>query len=227
MRESLHCLLGELGLPLGALRVALVHSSRASEEGLESNERLEFLGDAVLGLTVADILYRSFPDRDEGELSRIRGVAVSRPVLAELAQRLSLGDHLLLGKGEEESGGRNRPSILAAALEAVFGVVFLELGYAEALALTKRLLGPQIQRLAEERSRDYKTLLQELGQQRFGTPPSYETVKSEGPAHEPVFTVAAELGGVKVLGRGRSKKEAEGAAAKRLYLHLTEQETQG
>jgi len=207
------------------VKAALTHASYANETGEgEANERLEFLGDAVLDLALADILYHRFPERDEGELSKIRAVVVSRPVLAEVARRLELGPLLLLGKGEEQAGGRERPSILAAALEALFGVVFLHLGYATARELAERLLGEEIERYAAERSPDYKSLLQELGQRRYGALPAYNLIESEGPEHKKVFTVSVELGGSKALGRGRSKKEAEQAAAKRLYLRLEEDE---
>ncbi|MCR4392545.1 MAG: ribonuclease III [Candidatus Acetothermia bacterium] len=219
-------LLEKLGLviPEDALRVALTHSSYAGELplGQESNERLEFLGDAVLDLAVADLLFRAFPERDEGELSKLRAVVVSQPVLAKVAEDLGLGPYLLLGKGEEESGGRRRPSVLASALEAVVGVAFLHLGYAPARALVERLLGEEVQRYAGERPPDYKSLLQELAQARFGTLPNYELLQSEGPEHKKVFTVAATLAGVSASGRGRSKKEAEQAAAKRLYLRFLE-----
>jgi len=225
--EKLRLLVERLGteVPEELVRAALTHASYANETGEgEANERLEFLGDAVLDLALADILYHRFPERDEGELSKIRAVVVSRPVLAEVARRLELGPLLLLGKGEEQAGGRERPSILAAALEALFGVVFLHLGYATARELAERLLGEEIERYAAERSPDYKSLLQELGQRRYGALPAYNLVESEGPEHKKVFTVSVELGGSKALGRGRSKKEAEQAAAKRLYLRLEEDE---
>jgi len=225
-REKLSALLERLGvkIPLPLARTALTHSSYANEAGGEDNERLEFLGDAVLDLALADFLYHRFPERDEGELSKIRAVVVSRPVLAQAASRLGLGAHLLLGKGEELAGGRKRPSILAAALEALFGAVFLSHGYEKARELAERLLGQEAERYAAERSPDYKSLLQELGQRRYGALPAYNLVDSEGPEHEKVFTVSVELGGSKALGRGRSKKEAEQAAAKRLYLDLEERE---
>ena len=221
-------LLSKLGvrLPEGLLRQALTHSSYANETGEgEANERLEFLGDAVLDLALADILFQRYPDRDEGELSKIRAVVVSRPVLAQAARRLGLGEHLRLGKGEEGAGGRDRPSILAAALEALLGAVFLTHGYPQARELVDNLLGNEIERYAAERSQDYKSLLQQLGQRRFGTLPAYSLVEQEGPEHDKVFTVAVELGGSQAVGRGRSKKEAEQAAAKRLYLRLEEEDT--
>lgn len=226
-REGIEGLLARLGVPLPPelAQLALTHSSYANEVGDgESNERLEFLGDAVLDLALADILYRRYPDRDEGELSKIRAVVVSRPVLAQAARGLGLGALLRLGKGEEGAGGRDRPSILAAALEALLGAVFLAYGYPRTRRLVVELLGNEIERYAAERSPDYKSLLQELGQRRFGSLPAYSLVEQEGPEHEKVFTVAVELGGSKAVGRGRSKKEAEQAAAKRLYLDLEEED---
>ncbi len=221
--QALIRLLNELGVRAAeeALRPALVHASLLSEHPeLESNERLEFLGDSVLELAVAEHLYRVFPDKDEGSLSKLRGVVVSRPALAEIATALDVGAHLMLGRGEEQSGGRARSSILAAALEALIGVVFLHWGYAVARDLVVRLVGDEIARVGEVRSEDYKSLLQELGHRRFRTVPVYRMMEAEGPEHRKVFTIEAELGGIQVLGRGRSKKEAEQAAAKRLYLRL-------
>ncbi|MGC9530607.1 MAG: ribonuclease III [Candidatus Bipolaricaulaceae bacterium] len=213
----------QVDLPPQAIRPALVHASYANQVGeLESNERLEFLGDAVLDLAVADIVYRRHPDWDEGELSKLRAVVVSRPALAEVARDIGLGELLLLSKGELAAGGRQRPSNLSAALEAVVGTVFLHSGYAEARELALRLLGDHIDRHARSRLRDYKSLLQELGQGRFGRLPAYEVVVAEGPEHRRTFTVRAALGGEEAVGRGRSKKEAEQAAAKRLYLQLAD-----
>jgi len=216
-------LLSRLGVvvPEDVLRLALTHDSYANEYGGESNERLEFLGDAVLDLAVADALFHLFPDRDEGELSKLRAVAVSRPVLAEVAARLNLGDLLLLGKGAAEGGARTRPSVLAAALEAVVGATFLHHGYGAARALAETLLGPQLSANAGH-SPDHKSLLQELGQAQFGMLPQYEVVTAEGLEHQKVFAVRVSLPPGHAVGRGRSKKEAEQAAAKRLYIRLTE-----
>lgn len=230
MPQALIRLLSALGVEAteAILRPALIHASVLSEHpDLESNERLEFLGDSVLELAVAEYLYRVFPDKDEGSLSKLRGVVVSRPALAEIARGLDVGSHLRLGRGEEQSGGRSRSSILAAALEAIIGVVFLQWGFDVARDLVVRLVGDEIARAGEERSEDYKSLLQELGHRRFRTVPVYRLLESEGPEHRKVFTVEADLGGVQVLGRGRSKKEAEQAAAKRLYLRLEEEEEEG
>lgn len=209
-----------LGLPDDLLRASLTHDSYANEHGGESNERLEFLGDAVLDLAVADILFRIHPDRDEGELSRLRAVTVSRPVLAEVAAGLELGELLFLGKGADEGGARGRPSVLAGALEAVVGAVFLCHGYPAARALAEELLGPRIVAHGTDGAPDYKSLLQELGQTRFGELPHYEVVSTEGPEHKKVFAVRVSLPAGEAVGRGRSKKEAEQAAAKRLYVRL-------
>lgn len=219
-------LLPSLGLPPELLRQALTHASYAHESGLPSNERLEFLGDAVLSLTVTDILFRRFPEREEGELTKIRAVVVSRPVLAEVAHKLGLGHVLLLGRGAEEAGARERPSVLAAALEALVGAVFLAHGFAAARELAEELLAEEIARYAQQVP-DYKSLLQELVQERFGGLPEYRVVAEDGPEHKKVFTVEVAVGGRSALGRGRSKKEAEQAAAKRLYLSLATPETMG
>ncbi len=219
----LAALLSQVGLevPTDLLRLALTHDSYAHEHGGESNERLEFLGDAVLDLAVADILFHRFPDRDEGELSKLRAVAVSQPVLAEVAAGLALGELLLLGRGADEGGARTRPSVLASALEAVVGAVYLHHGYRATRALAEALLGPQLV-AAGAHPPDYKSLLQELGQAKFGTLPQYEVIATEGPEHKKVFAVRVSLPAGEAVGRGRSKKEAEGAAAKRLYLQLGE-----
>ncbi len=220
--QDISPLIAALGTDLSADEIlpALFHASYANEKGLESNERLEFLGDAVLDLCVAEILFRRFPDRDEGELTKLRAVLVSRPVLAEIAKELDLGRYLRLSPGAEELGVRERPSVLAAALEAVIGAVFLKLGYGPTRDLVERLYGERISQIAARRPEDYKSLLQELGQKRFGELPRYRVLEAEGPEHEKVFTVEASLGGESAVGRGRNLKEAEQAAAKRLYLRL-------
>lgn len=221
--SPLPALLARLGLdlPEEVLRTALTHDSYANEFGGESNERLEFLGDAVLDLAIADTVFGLFPNRDEGDLSRLRAIVVSRPVLAERAAEAGLGRLLLLGRGAEEGGARTRPSVLAAALEALVGAVFLHHGYLGARRLTEALLGPRLIAEDQEATGDYKSLLQELGLARFGVLPQYEVVTAEGPEHKKVFAVRVSLPGGQTTGRGRSKKEAEQAAAKRLYVRLT------
>lgn len=204
---------------LRLLRAALYHSSYANEhraQSVSSNERLEFLGDAVLGFVSADYLYGKHPDLPEGELTRIRAALVCEDSLHEVAQRLHLGDFLMLGKGEESGGGRHRPSILADAVEAVLAAVYLDGGIDEARALVHRiLLEKEPEQVVESRRRDCKTELQELVQRKPNQELRYELVSESGPDHAKVFTVAVMLNGQVVgLGSGHSKKEAEQAAAR-------------
>ncbi len=204
---------------LRLLRAALYHSSYANEhraQSVSSNERLEFLGDAVLGFVSADYLYRKHPDLPEGELTRIRAALVCEDSLHEVAQRLHLGDFLMLGKGEESGGGRQRPSILADAVEAVLAAVYLDGGIDEARALVHRiLLEKEPEQVVESRRRDCKTELQELVQRKPNQELRYELVSESGPDHAKVFTVAVMLNGQVVgLGSGHSKKEAEQSAAR-------------
>jgi ribonuclease-3 len=203
---------------------ALTHRSYAFERGLPvTNERLEFLGDAVLGLVVTDLVYRAFPDRSEGELAKLRAAMVNMTMLAEVARQLGLGEALLLGKGEEQSGGRDKASILADALEAVLGAVYIDLGLKHAAALIERLFWPRIAAYVRgEGERDYKTILQELAAQDVGRLPEYR-VGERGPDHEKEFTATVFLAG-RELGRGvgRSKKEAEQRAARQAFDRLAQ-----
>ncbi len=193
-----------------------MHGSYAHEEshrGQESYERLEFLGDAVLNLVVSDHLYRRFPMAREGELARMRARLVSEPTLAEIARGLELGRYILLGKGEERSGGRDRPSLLADALEAVVGAVYVDAGYGVAHAVVSRWIGPLLERLEEMRG-DFKGQLQEVIQRRERVVPQYRITSTQGPDHAKEFVAVVEVSG-RILGqgRGKSKKEAEQAAA--------------
>ncbi len=220
--EDLHVLEQRLGYvfqDLRLLRGALYHSSYANEhraQSISSNERLEFLGDAVLGFVSADYLYRKHPDLPEGELTRIRAALVCEDSLHEVAQRLHLGDFLMLGKGEESGGGRHRPSILADAVEAVLAAVFLDGGIDKARGLIYRiLLEKEPEQAVESRRRDCKTELQELVQRKPNQELHYALVSESGPDHAKEFTVAVTLNGQVVgLGVGRSKKEAEQSAAR-------------
>ena len=201
------------------LRGALYHSSYANEhrnENIVSNERLEFLGDAVLGFVSAEFLYSRFPHAPEGELTRIRAALVREESLFEVAQALQLGECLMLGKGEESGGGRQRPSILADCTEAVFAAVYLDGGMDCARDLIHRvLLSKGDITVAESRRRDYKTELQELVQRKPHQVLRYELVGQSGPDHAKVFTVAVLLNGDPVgEGSGHSKKEAEQSAAR-------------
>ena len=201
------------------LEAALYHSSYANEHrgsGVQSNERLEFLGDSVLGMVTADYLYRKHPNLPEGDLTRIRAALVCEESLHEVAQSLELGSYLKLGRGEESGGGRQRPSILADATESVFAAVYLDGGVEEARSLIHRvLLDKEREEVVEERRRDYKTALQELVQRQVGQELTYRMVGEQGPDHAKVFQAEVQLNGMPVGdGFGRSKKEAEQAAAK-------------
>lgn len=210
------------------LRGALYHSSYANEhrnENIVSNERLEFLGDAVLGFVSAEFLYSRFPNAPEGELTRIRAALVREESLFEVAQALQLGECLMLGKGEESGGGRQRPSILADCTEAVFAAVYLDGGMDCARDLIHRvLLSKGDIEVAESRRRDYKTELQELVQRKPHQVLRYELIGQSGPDHAKVFTVAVLLNGDPIgEGSGHSKKEAEQASARAALEKLTEE----
>ena len=207
------------------LSEALRHSSYANEhrgESAVSNERLEFLGDSVLGFVTAEFLFQSHPDAPEGDLTRIRARLVCEESLYEVAQRLNLGQYLCLGHGEESGGGRERPSILADATEAVIAAVYLDGGIEPAAALIHRMLldGAAEERFVEQR-RDYKTALQELVQRTPNHALRYRLTGESGPDHAKVFTVAVMLDDeVAGTGNGRSKKEAEQSAARAALEHL-------
>ncbi len=200
------------------LSEALNHSSYANEHrsaNVRSNERLEFLGDSVLGFVTAEFLFARHPDLPEGDLTRIRAALVCEQSLHEVAQKLELGRYLKLGRGEEGGGGRQRPSILADATEAVFAAVYLDGGIAEVSALIHRvLLDTEKEEAVEERRRDYKTALQELVQRQSGQELFYRMIGASGPDHCKVFEAEVCLNGKRVgTGTGHSKKEAEQAAA--------------
>lgn len=208
-----------------ALReAALTHRSYAFERGLTvTNERLEFLGDSVLGLVVTDMAYAEFPGMPEGALAKLRAAIVNMGALADVARSLHLGEIVLLGKGEEQSGGRDKSSILADALEAVFGAVYLDRGLAVATELIERLFRPRMQAYVRgEGDRDYKTILQELASQAFRSMPDYR-LQERGPDHQKEFTATVHLGGEPMgTGIGRSKKEAEQRAAEEAYARISE-----
>ena len=215
-----------LGVTFGdaALReAALTHRSFAFERGLAvTNERLEFLGDSVLGLVVTDMAYTTFPDLPEGQLAKLRAAVVNMTALADVARSLDLGSVILLGKGEEQSGGRGKSSILADALEAVFGAVYLDLGLDVARALIERLFRPRLEAYVRgEGERDYKTILQELASQQLHAMPEYR-LQDRGPDHEKEFTAVVYLGGEPFgSGTGRSKKEAEQEAAREAFARMS------
>ena len=204
------------------LENALTHSSCANESRgkLQSNERLEFLGDSILGMVVADHLYRNHPDLPEGELTRTRAALVCEESLVEVAAELNLGEYLRLGKGEESGGGRKRPSIQADAVEAVLAAVYLDGGIGSARKIIQRyILCREIEGLNS--SRDYKTALQELVQRESGQVLKYRLTGEEGPDHDKRFFVEVDLNGTPVgSGKGHSKKEAEQMAAKAAIAKL-------
>ena len=217
--ESLEKKLGYTFRNKALLSEALNHSSYANEhrgQGLESNERLEFLGDSVLGFVTAEFLFLRHPDLPEGDLTRIRAALVCEESLHEVAQGLGLGDHLKLGRGEEAGGGRTRASILADATEAVFAAVYLDGGIEAASALIHRvLLDCQREEVVEEKRKDYKTALQELVQRQPDQELVYRMAGESGPDHNKTFLAEVLLNGAVVgAGEGHSKKEAEQSAAR-------------
>lgn len=215
LEEQLGCCFEEIGL----LDHALTHRSFVNENPslpCRDNERLEFLGDAVLELAVSDILMRKFPDYNEGQLSKLRASIVNEQPLAELARRFRLGEFLLLGRGEETSGGRLKPSLLANAFESVLAAIYLDGGFDRTAAFIGQLVEP----LIEEGEitvvyRDYKTAVQEMIQTRFREAPRYVLVSETGPDHEKCFETSLVVGErVIATGKGKSKKEAEQQAAR-------------
>ena len=199
------------------LQNALTHSSYANERwhnSLMSNERLEFLGDSILGMLVAEYLYKNFPDRPEGELTRMRADMVCEKTLAAVANRISLGKHLLLGNGEEQGGGRSRDSILADAVESVIAASFLDGGMAAAQQFIQKFILVEVP-VTRLNNADYKTALQELVQQKKNQALSYTLVGESGPDHDKRFEVEVKLNGKVVgVGSGSSKKRAEQDAAR-------------
>ena len=200
------------------LEQALVHRSYLNENPdfpLSSNERLEFLGDALLGLVVAEKLYMYSPALSEGEMTRLRSALVCQDSLASLASSLQLGDYLYLGKGEEKSGGRQRQSNLACTLEALIGAIFVDQGFVVARNSIQKLLEKEFQKVTYEGIiPDGKSTLQELAQAKLQVTPVYRTIEATGPDHDKEFTVEVTVGGTAVgRGRGKSKHLAEEAAA--------------
>ena len=204
---------------LSLLEQALVHSSYINERpgfAPTSNERLEFLGDAILGFIVAEELYQRFPQFSEGEMTKLRSSLVCRDALSRIARAISLGNYLYLGKGEEASGGQRKPANLAGALEAVIAAIFLDQGSITTRDFVLRSLDKELDRvLSQGVEADYKSQLQELIQSRQQQTPTYNVIEAGGPDHDRTFTVEVRLGDT-VLGRGsgKSKKVAEAEAAR-------------
>ena len=204
----------------GLLEHAMTHTSRANEDvsgGVVDNESLEFLGDAVLGFVVADLLFREFPDCDEGEKSKMKAMLVSTATLARVAERLGLGDHLLLGRGEEKTGGRRKQALLADGCEALIAAMYLDGGIEQARAFIVRELGGFIEDLRRDgvSAQDYKSTLQELVQGRNRPLPEYRVIGAAGPDHQKLFDVEVLVAGESLArATGPSKKEAEQEAAR-------------
>ncbi len=216
---ALEARLGHRFADVELLRTALTHRShvyRSGQERLQSNERLEFLGDSVLGLIVNEYLFRSFPERSEGELTKIKSLIVSRAVLGRSAESLGLGAYLILAPGEVDAGGRRRASILSDAYEAVLGAMYLDGGLEPVRAfVSSELLESLDETLADHRLANYKSQLQEKIQAHLKTPPRYKVSATSGPDHAKKFVVEVLVRG-RVLGRGegKSKKVAEQRAAR-------------
>ncbi len=206
------------------LERALTHKSYANENKVPyHNERMEFLGDAVLSLVVSEYLMKTCPDSSEGDLSRLRAAVVSEPSLAAIAREIKLGNHILLGKGEEQTGGREKVSLLADCLEALIASVYLDGGLSGAEELVTLLFEERIKKTCTAGGTlDYKTELQELCQERLRQLPEYRIVSESGPDHQKQFEVEAWIKG-RLYGRGtgRSKKEAEQRAAKEALERFT------
>jgi ribonuclease-3 len=212
---------------LELLNLSFMHRSISNESDYKlNNEKLEFLGDAVLGAITATLLYARLGGRSEGELAKIKAVVVSEDVLAGIARELQIDTLLLLGKGEENSGGRTKKAILADALEALIGALYLDSGYETVFPFVSRFIDPEISRVLENRHyRDYKSLLQELCQRRFRSYPVYRLQKRSGPEHERLFWMEVAISGeVYGPGVGRSKKAAEQEAARMAFEVLKDEQ---
>ena len=199
------------------LEEALRHSSFANESAdpsLNDNERLEFLGDAVLSLVIGDLLMQRFPDVREGDLSRMRANLVNETQLAKMARDIDLGTYLQLGKGEQQTGGQKKNSILAGSYEALTAAVYLDGGFAESIDFISRHFLPLIDKLQKSTNQlDFKSKLQEVVQTRQGSMPEYRVVREEGPDHDKTFWVSLQVAEFESLGSGKSKKAAEQEAA--------------
>ncbi len=204
---------------------ALTHRSFVNENsslGCNDNERLEFLGDAILGLCLSDLLVRKFPDYAEGQLSKLRAYVINEQSLAALARNLHIGDYLLLGKGEENSGGRTKASILSNAFEAVVAAIYFDCGLEKAYKFLKNIFEPLVEQgMKSFVYKDYKTAIQEICQNRFKETPRYMLINEVGPDHNKVFEVSLCVAGmITTTGMGKSKREAEQRAAQRALEEL-------
>lgn len=216
---------------LTLLDCAFTHKSYVDDQGVRgrNNERLEFIGDAVIDLIIRDYSLHRYPERSEGELSKLRSAVASEATLARIARHMEIGNYLLMGKGEESSGGRAKRSLLANAFEALAAAVYLDAGFNKTYKVMISSLRPDIERLSlGGNQRDYKSKLQEHTQNRLGCVPHYEVVSEDGPDHDKTFEVQLVIEGRKIgSGRGKSKKVAEQRAAREALTHLLETEKEG
>jgi ribonuclease-3 len=209
------------------LNQALTHKSYVHEqrESVQHNERLEFLGDAVLGLIISDYCYTTFAQMAEGELSKLRASLVNEGNLARVGRRLDLGAYLLIGRGEELTGGRAKASLLADTLEAVLAAIYLDSSLHDVYQVVLRCFHEELATVLYEGHKDYKSELQEYTQEKFGCVPTYVVVREHGPDHEKVFEVELAIRGrLQGIGMGKSRKEAEQTAARKVLESLIEQE---
>jgi len=210
---------------LELLNLGFSHRSYANEQadGTDSNERLEFFGDSVIGLVVSEYLLTALPDKNEGDMAKIKSFVVSEDTLAGIAMRLRLDNFILIGKGEEYSGGRSKKALLADAMEAIIGAYYLDSGFKAARTFVRALFVPEIEKVLEDRHRkDYKTLLQEYVQKKFRSYPRYRVVERKGPDHNRVFWIEVSVNNRTYgPGSGGNKKEAEQAAASLAYRALS------
>jgi len=213
------------------LNLAFSHRSFANEQGgaVDNNEKLEFFGDSVLGLVVSEYLLEVIPDRTEGDMAKVKSFVVSEDSLEGIARALRLDNFILIGRGEEYSGGRSKKAILADALEAIIGAYYLDSGFAAAQRFVERLLVPEIDKVREDRhAKDYKTLLQEHVQKRMKTYPHYRVIQKTGPDHDRTFQIEVRINDRTYgPGRGKNKKEAEQDAARVAWTAIQKEGERG
>ena len=225
--ESLQETLGINFNDVSILQQALVHGSYLHENpdfALPSNERLEFLGDSLLGFVIAEKLYTDFPDLTEGGMTKLRAALVRKETLSRISQSLGLGDYLYMGCGEETSGGRTKQSILASALESLVGAILMDQGFDPCRAFVLRLFEDEMGKAIDERlAADYKSELQETIQARHRAAPAYRTIRAVGPDHAKEFTVEVSVNGTVIgIGSGRSKRQAEREAARAALQNISQ-----
>lgn len=229
-RKELHLFEKHAGIrfrKLGFLNLAFCHRSFTNENTkvFDNNEKLEFLGDSILGLVISEYLFKEFPDKNEGDLAKIKSFVVSEDSLQAIAKKIRVDNFILIGKGEEYSGGRSKKAILADAMEAIIGAYYLDSGLKTVKDFILRMLTPEIQKVLTDRhKKDYKTLLQEYVQKTYKTYPRYHLVKRTGPDHDRTFWIEVTFEGKKYgPGSGKNKKDAEQMAAGMAYKQIGEE----